>query len=467
MNLVAKIFGTRSRSPAPAQTVYLLPGESMALGAALEIVASSIDNEFVALCISHYSGYIREAAIGRAVELGGMSSLVSITERVNDWVPEVRRAATNALLTLLPILPAERFVEVLPRLRGLMLATRTDHRSWLFGFERRLVEAGGAEAILAAMRGRDFRLRRAAFLVAVDHRLLSLAETIQLGLNSGDIVLARSAVTLIDRVPISDRAKYIASAAASPFGAVRLAAFNLISSDKSSSDYEPSLWRATLDSQGSLRSAAARLLIARGRDVIGHCNTQLIAGELTAKQVRAALSLLAEQHAPDIVSTLTRYVSDERAEIRAHAAALQAKLLPSLKDEIASRALLDSSRQVRKVGVRLCTRGAFVSLGLIKTMLVQHGDHRAALAVCARDKWDSLTCIALISEFGAPTENDSPNIKEALKRWIEDPTSSWAKLSGTHCQLLSNPEVRSRLFDLADDRQPQLRARLQEGGIES
>ncbi|MEM5318183.1 hypothetical protein, partial [Paraburkholderia sp. JHI869] len=418
------------------------------------------------ICISHYSGYVREAAIGRAVELGDSSSLDSIAKRVNDWVPEVRRAATSALLTLLATVPAEHFVPIIPRLRGLMLATRTDHRSWLFEFERRLVEAGGTKAIVAAMTGTDFRLRRAAFLVAVDHQLLSLNETIALGLNSGDIVLARSAVAMLDRAPVSERAKYIDLAAASPFGPVRLAAFNLISSDKSSSDYEPFLWRATLDSQGSLRTAAARLLAEHGRDVLGHCTALLDAGELTARQVRAGLSLLAELHAPEVVPTLARHADDARAEIRAHVVALQAKISPSLKDEIASRALLDPSRQVRKAGVRLCTCGAFVPLDLIKAVLVQQGDYCAALTVCARDNWDRLTCIALVTELHVSGESDYPDVKEALRHWIEDPTSSWTKPSGEHRVILSNPSARSRLLDLADDQQPQLRARLREGGIE-
>jgi len=466
MNLISKIFGARSPSTVPAQMVYLSPGESMSLRAALETIASSTDQEFVARCISHYSGYVREAAIARAVELGGSSSLDSITKRVNDWVPEVRRAAMNALLTLLATVPAEHFVSIIPRLRGLMLATRTDHRSWLFEFERRLVEAGGTKAILAAMTGSDFRLRRTAFFVAVDHQLLSPNETIELGLNSGDIVLARSAVALLDLAPALDRAKYIELATESPFGPIRLAALNHISGDKSSSDYEPFLWRSTLDSQGSLRTAAARLLIEHGRDVFEHCTALLDAGQLTARQVRAGLSLLVEQRAPEIVSTLARHADDARAEIRAHVVALQAKVLPSLKDEIAARALLDPSRQVRKAGVRLCTGGAFVSLALIKAVLAQHGDYRAALAVSARDKWDRLTCIALVAELYVSGENGDPDIKDALKRWIEDPTSLWTKPSGEHRAVLSHPDVQSRLLDLADDQQPQLRARLREGGIE-
>lgn len=438
----------------------------MPLRTAIETITASTDNGFVALCMSHYSGYVREAAIGRAVELGGSSFLESITERVNDWVPEVRRAATNALLTLLASVSAEHFVPLIPRLRGLMSATRTDHRYWLFEFEQRLVETGGAKAIIAAMNGTDFRLKRAAFLVAVDHQLLSATETITFGLRSGDIVLAQRAVTLLDRVPVSDRAMYIALAAASPFGPIRFAAFNLISKDQNSSGFEPFLWHAIFDSQGSLRSAAARLLVEHGHDVAGRCSTMLNSGDLTTRQVRAGLSLLVEYRAPEVVPILARYASDTRAEIRAHAIALQVKVSPSIKDEIASRALLDSSRRVRKAGVHLCTCGAFVSLSLIKTMLVQQGDRHAALTVCARDRWDSLVCIVFITELHALTEDDYADVRDALRNWIGDPTSSWTKPGVEHRLILSNPEARSRLLELAEDRSPELRARLREGGIE-
>ncbi|CAE6804147.1 hypothetical protein [Paraburkholderia nemoris] len=438
----------------------------MPLRTAIETITASIDNEFVALCMSHYSGYVREAAIGRAVELGCSSFLVSITERVNDWVPEVRRAATNALLTLLATVPAENFVSLIPRLRGLMSATRTDHRSWLFEFEQRLVEAGGAAAIVVATNGTDFRLRRAAFLVAVDHQLLSVTEMVKLGLSSGDIVLAQRAVTLLDRVPVSGRAIYIALAAASPFGPVRFAAFKFVVNGHVDFDTEPFLWRTIFDSQGSLRSAAAQLLVESGRDVVGRCSAMLDAGGLNVRQVRAGLSLLAERRAPDAAAVLARYAGDARAEIRAHALMLQARVSPSLKDEIASRALLDPSRKVRKVGARLCTLGAFVSLDRIAAMLIQRGDRHAALTVCARDQWDSLACIALITELEMPNESGCEDVRDALRKWIDNRVSYWTKPSGQHRQILSQPGAGSRLLDLAGDGRTELRARLREGGIE-
>lgn len=465
MNLIEKIFGNRQSPMALSHTVYLPPGEPMPLRAALERIAASTDKAFVSLCLSHYSGYARQAAIGRAVELGDRSLLGAIVERVNDWVPEVRRAATHGLLTLLATIPAEDFVPLIPRLRGLMLATRADHRSWLSDFERRLIEAGGRQAILDAATGTDFRLRRAAFFVMVDHQLLTLPDLIELGLGSGDIVVARSAVDLLDRIPIADRGKYIGLAMAAPFGPVRLAALDLIRDGTNVADYEPFLWRATLDSQGSLRSAATRLLTHLGRDVVARCSAMLDSGELTAKQVRAGLSLLAEQRTPDLVPTLARYASDVRAQIRAHVVALQAKWLPALKDQIASRALLDSSRQVRKAGVRLCMCGAFVSLDLINTMLAEHGDYRVALAICERDKWDSLACLALIAERQPPASDVYSVLKVALRRWIEDPTSSWTQPGVESRLILSSPAAVLRLFDLDRDREPKLRERLGEARI--
>jgi hypothetical protein len=88
----------------------------------------------------------------------------------------------------LATVPAERFVSILPRLRGLMSATRTDHRAWLFDFEQRLVQAGGTEAIVQAITGTDFHLRRAAYLAAIDHRLLSGSEIVKRGLLSVDAI---------------------------------------------------------------------------------------------------------------------------------------------------------------------------------------------------------------------------------------------------------------------------------------
>ena len=439
----------------------------MPLRTAIEMLDASSDEQLIGTCISHYSGYIREAAIGRAVELGGGAFLDLIASRVNDWVPEVRKSATNALLTLLAAVPAQHFVAIIPRLRSLILATRTDHRAWLLEFEQRLVEAGGSASIIDAMRGADFRLRRAAYLVARDHQLLPVTEMIRHGLLSGDIVLARCAVNLLAAVPASEQGVYIALATASPFGPVRLAALEIAASNRVDFDIEPFLWRTLFDSQGSLRSVAAKSLVERGRDIVGHCKAMLNAESLSAKHVRAGLSLLVEQNAPDVNALLVRYVDNKRSDVRAHALLLQARISPSRKDEIASRALLDPSRMVRKTGVRLCVSGAFVTLDLVLAMLMRWRDHDAAYAVCKRDQWDSLACLAMIAKLPPQEVNDCFDVSAALVKWIDNRSSaSWTKPSAQHRQVLAEPSVRMRLLELVGNGQAELRTRLREVGIE-
>ncbi|MEP9328325.1 hypothetical protein PPMP20_35150 [Paraburkholderia phymatum] len=438
----------------------------MPLRTAIERVFASTDKELVALCTSHYSGYVREAAIGRAVELGGSTFLRPITERLNDWVPEIRNAAARALLTLLATFPAESFVPLLPRLRSLMQATRTDHRSWLLDIEWRLVQAGGTTAIVEAISGSDFHLRRAAYLVAIDHQLLPIPEIVQRGLLSGDIMLAKRAVALIDHLPVEQRSGSMAIAAAAPFGPVRHTAFKFVVSDGVGSENEPFLWRTIFDPQGSLRAAAARLLIERGRDVVERSSAMLDTGTLTVAQVRAGLSLLAELRARNATAMLTRFACDSRTQIRAHAVALLARVSPLAKDDIEARALLDSARRVRKAGVRLCTLRAFVSLEQIRTLLVEHRDRHAALTICARDQWDSLACIGLIALLETPSESGDEHLNEALRKWMTNPASSWAKPGIQHRRIWLELGVGTRLLELAGDRHAELRARLQEIGME-
>ena len=117
------------------------------------------------------------------------------------------------------------------------------------------------------------------------------------------------------------------------------------------------------------------------------------------------------------------------------------------------------------MGARLCALGAFVPFEQVKTLLVERGDCHAAMAVCARNEWDSLACIALIAALGLSSGHDDQTLSHALKKWIGNPRSSWTKPSLSHREILSEPTTASRLLNLAQDRSTLLQARLRENGI--
>jgi hypothetical protein len=58
------------------------------------------------------SGYVREAAVERAVELGSPTLLPALAGRLNDWVIPVRNRAQDAVLTMLAALSAETDADV-------------------------------------------------------------------------------------------------------------------------------------------------------------------------------------------------------------------------------------------------------------------------------------------------------------------------------------------------------------------
>lgn len=463
MTLLTKLFGTRQKADAPRHSVYLHQGNPIALQAALDEVAITTNAELLSAWTNHYSGYIRETAIARCVELRNPVFLDCFVRRLNDWVPEVRRAAADGLLTLLAALPIEHFIPLLPRLRALTEARRTDHGAWLFRFEQDLLKAGGKPGIVAALHDSDFRLRRGAYSVCMAHSLLEPAELAEYGLRSGDILIARQAITLLEAFPPEVQLNYLQLAGVSNFGLIRAAALRAMLQRPSTQHVEDFARNALFDPQGSIRGIARAWLTAKGIDVPHICSTALSSGSLTARQMRATLSLLAETGGDTAAETIRCYANDSRVDVRARSLLLWSRLSSANGDAIADQALSDPSPKVREVGVLICTQqGAYVPLARIRALLDTYGDYRSALRICRREKWDHLACLAMVIELDRDLRTE---LHEILGVWLRQEGASWTKPTDEHVALLSRNEAAVGLKALAGSLAAQLENRLQEHGI--
>jgi len=76
---------------------------------------------------SHASGFRRENAVRRLGMLGNSLAIPHLIVRANDWVPEVRSAAREALSNLPRTGNGEAFVASLPAIMHLQTCTRDDH----------------------------------------------------------------------------------------------------------------------------------------------------------------------------------------------------------------------------------------------------------------------------------------------------------------------------------------------------
>jgi hypothetical protein len=154
MNFFRNFFGQRT---IPEASVAHQPAVNRYVALTIETVGFSTSVDELRLYARDYSGYVREAALNRCVELGWPELLPLVAERLNDWVPEVRHMARKALMTLLPLVAASQILAVVPVILRLNSGGRGDHVVWLTQFEAELIQTVCVEEFVAAATGPDIK----------------------------------------------------------------------------------------------------------------------------------------------------------------------------------------------------------------------------------------------------------------------------------------------------------------------
>ena len=160
-------------------------------------VATSTSAPHVIRALNDYSGYVRQAAVERAAQLRLPAFAPAIVARLNDWVPQVRDAARSALLILLPAMPADAALAILPATINLRNAGRYDQADWLDRIERDLLGQLTSAFLLAGVRNAEAKVARACFDILYRHAALDTAQLIVAALAArSDIVIGRKAAAL-------------------------------------------------------------------------------------------------------------------------------------------------------------------------------------------------------------------------------------------------------------------------------
>ena len=409
--------------------------------------ASSLSD--LALHAAHYSGYVREAAVRRCAELGEPDLLPVVTERLNDWVPEVRNAARQALSTLLLAAPRALLLANLPGMLRLHGGTgRSDSADWLPTFEVRLIDVLGDDVIADQARHGDIVTARACIALLQRYRLRDTHALIELILDRGDdIVLSLDAVQLIAQLPPGQRHACHGLALRSHFGAVRTQALRglLAQQDVTAEARQLAALGALNDTQSSARYVARDYLVARGVDVRAYYRALL--GEVipakTAQICLAELGALRDPHDTELVHS---FVADGRVLLRLTALSAWFKLDPADKDHIALVALADTAPRVRKFAAELVRRhGAYIPFEAIARQLDAAGDLRLLLRMAESQQWHWLDWIARLGLRLDREQALALGLDVSLQKWLGQTQIWYDNLdSGLAGRLRSEP-VRSSL----------------------
>jgi HEAT repeat protein len=138
---------------------------------------------------SHSNGYVREAAVRALAGGRAGGELPFLLIRLNDWVPQVRLAARQAVIDRARPEHARHFIEYLPLVFRLERVERRDAGEVIEPVLALLNRPECREAMLEAMTDGDRHVRRAVFrtLIAADKD--AARKAIQLGLGSSDTVI--------------------------------------------------------------------------------------------------------------------------------------------------------------------------------------------------------------------------------------------------------------------------------------
>ena len=426
MSLFTRLFGKKTTGDAPMPSPAPLPKTATPAPAARhrEIAScNAVPDLLYAMASS--SGYTRQAAIERAVMLRYAVFLPALAARLNDWVLPVRDAARTALIALLPVMPPQSMLAILPALAQLRSAGRYVHAEWLAAFEAALLAQLTPALLLEGVCGTDAKVARACFQLLQRHAAIDTAKLITAALASRrDIVIARHAAAMIRLVPPAAQQALYQAAQASPFWAVRAIGLRGLLGGPASDDKHATAMRHLFDCQCAQRDAALAYFAAHQLDARGAYLQALAAGTNSAPVLQACLMALGGLRQREDASSVRAFAAYPSAKVRSAAYAAWLKLDNASKDEIAAMALGDSAPSVKKLAMQMVSRhGAFIPFAVACVHLSQPQDWPALMRLGANGTWDVIEAVARI----APTSDirSRMDLRSKLEAWLVTDASDY------------------------------------------
>lgn len=360
---------------------------------------------------SSFDGFKRENAVRRLGMIGDPAAIPALIIRANDWVPEVRAAAYNALIRMLTLNNAAAFVASLPQLLHLQKCTRGDHTTLLRAIEDFLVREGNVDALKAAWHSENVHVARLATRLLIAKRALPSAEIITKGLAHEDIVIRAIVIDLLRELKPDEFEPAVTAALSDRYMPVRREAFQQLMSrfpDKGLVVAKSLLF----DRAATVRELAVRQLSAAGEPVEDMHSSALRVSCGRAAMARCVLWGWTALNCRSRLNQVEQMLGSPLASLRRAALQALAKLSPESAAGHLEAALADLSAGVSKVAARLIRKhGVTIDVDTLiaiaksrKELHVTYACHHVARH---GSKWDWLKFVLSVypdSNCGVPRE---------------------------------------------------------------
>ncbi len=369
------------------------------------------------LISTHPSGYVREAAVQRLSLMDDGAELPPLLLRANDWVPQVRARAVDALHARRVEAYAPHWVRSLALVLHLRQCGRQDHRPLVDGVLALLRAPAAREHVRGGLASPEGTVRRACFRILLEGEGAGLPALLRDALGSEDAMLRLLAAQAAAKLDEAALAELLPRMLADSFGRVRLTALRL-GAERVGAAVLPALRQSLLDRSPTLRAdARAALQRLEPTDFAAFYRGHVREG---AAHLPAAVAGLAETGGAEDVDLLAPLLDDARPRVRAASVRALARLAGDAAIPALVRAVGDASPAVsHAAALALRPRATLAEAAALDAWL--RGAHpvhvrRNALGLLAlRAKWDAIGWIL-------PTLTDAdPALHQAaanhFRRW--------------------------------------------------
>jgi len=384
--------------------------------------------------VGSYDGYERQAAVEALGRLRHGPAVRALLARANDWVPQVRAAATRVLRSLLENALVAEWLGALDAVVALERARRADHRDLLEAIAAFLGQARYMPALLAAAAYSDASVKRyvSELQWAQAQNDDTRFELLRAALSGPDVILAREALRRMERgVAGIPRRALVDAACCSRFAQIRAEGLRRALA-RPAEDTRSLAQAMCLDSSALVRAIAFRDVLARsdGATVVKKATEYLDRPDVRDRDKVPALQFLwMADRAAALHHGEALRCSSSAALRRAAFVVLLSAGPEASREALLLSALADPSAQVQRIAVECVRRGAMVpSAPRVVEIGLSHGTagglSRALSMLRHTPTWTRLWWLLQTWEQASTPEQKRVGV-DALERWEMDTRNSF------------------------------------------
>ncbi len=395
------------------------------------------------LMAEHWNGFKRENAVRRLGMLGNPVAIPKLIIRVNDWVPQVREAAKEALLKLMTSKNAKAFVESLPDLYHLKTCGRDNHTQFIADVLEYLLKEENLECIRETAFSAEPKVARIAVRLCIDHSLIDRNDLVSKCLSNPDVVMRNIAADHLREFSGKTLDTLLKMAIKDPFMPIRREAFQIYL--RNDSEQGQVIANAFLfDRHISIREIAITYLLKNGVNVEDIYSSVVSDDDQTISRRKYSILGLGYLNAKEKTPSILQNLDNEFPSIRKSVIQAMVKLIGEEARPLLITTLDDPSPSVAKESSRLIAKLKlkFHSNEITEAIDIQGHPHTLALVARAMkksNKWERL--IFLLKVLSMVVKNNAPSlevIQSELVKWDADFNRSFSQPTYPQIQKINN-----------------------------